>query len=108
MGGLEVALDHRSPRLLHHLDEGPRGFGPEHDARIGLSIRVESSRVLQLFELLLPGLPYFDVSSAIVRDVPLDPNRYAQYTFYVAIYAAIYTTIALLAGLILFEERDVA
>jgi ABC-type transport system involved in multi-copper enzyme maturation permease subunit len=64
--------------------------------------------IAQLFELLLPGLPYFDVSSAIVRDVPLDPNRYAEYTLYVAIYAAIYTTIALLAGLILFEDRDVA
>jgi ABC-type amino acid transport system permease subunit len=62
----------------------------------------------QLFELLLPGLPYFDVSSAIVRDVPLDPNRYAQYTFYVAIYAAIYTAVAMLAGLVLFEDRDVA
>jgi hypothetical protein len=62
----------------------------------------------QLFELLLPGLPYFDVSTAVVRDVPLDPDRYARYTFSVAIYASIYTAIALLAGLILFEDRDVA
>lgn len=62
----------------------------------------------QLFELLLPGLPYFDVSSAVVRDVPLDPGRYSMYTFSVAIYASIYTVIALLAGLILFEDRDVA
>lgn len=64
--------------------------------------------IAQLFELLLPGLAVFDVSSAVVRDVPLDPGLYAQYTFNVAIYAAIYTAIALLAGLILFEDRDVA
>lgn len=64
--------------------------------------------IAQLFELLLPGLAVFDVSSAIIRDVPLDPDRYSLYTFNVALYACIYTTIALLAGLILFEDRDVA
>lgn len=64
--------------------------------------------IAQLFEFLLPGLANFDVSSAIVRDVPLDPERYALYTFNVFIYATIYTSIALLGGLILFEDRDVA
>ncbi len=64
--------------------------------------------VAQLFELLLPGLPFFDVSTAIVRETPPDPTRYALYTLNVAIYALIYTTIALLGGLILFEDRDVA
>jgi ABC-type transport system involved in multi-copper enzyme maturation permease subunit len=64
--------------------------------------------VAQLFELLLPGLPFFDVSTAIVRETPPDPTRYALYALNVAIYAAIYTMIALLAGLILFEDRDVA
>ncbi|MBI2804435.1 MAG: ABC transporter permease [Planctomycetes bacterium] len=62
----------------------------------------------QLFELLLPGLANFDVSSAIIRDVPLDPARYATYTLNVALYALTYTAIAMLAGLILFEDRDVA
>ncbi len=64
--------------------------------------------VAQLFELLLPGLQLFDVSTAIVRETPPDPARYALYTFNVALYAAIYTAIALLSGLILFEDRDVA
>src|ERR1019366_3369012 len=62
----------------------------------------------QLFELLLPGLDLFDVGTAIIRDVPLDPQRYAIYTLNVALYALIYTAIAILAGLILFEDRDVA
>ncbi|MBI1831235.1 MAG: ABC transporter permease [Planctomycetes bacterium] len=64
--------------------------------------------IAQLFEFLLPGLANFDVSSAIVRDVPLDPSRYALYTLNVFIYATMYTSIAMLAGLILFEDRDVA
>jgi ABC-type transport system involved in multi-copper enzyme maturation permease subunit len=64
--------------------------------------------VAQLFELLLPGLDLFDVGNAVIRDVPLDPGRYAVYTLNVAIYALIYTAIANLVGLILFEDRDVA
>lgn len=62
----------------------------------------------QLFETLLPGLDLFDVGTAIVRDVPLDPVRYSIYTINVALYALTYLTIALLFGLILFEDRDVA
>jgi ABC-type transport system involved in multi-copper enzyme maturation permease subunit len=62
----------------------------------------------QLFELLLPALAVFDVSSAIIREAPLDPNRYAIYAFNVVLYAILYTAIALLVGLILFEDRDVA
>jgi hypothetical protein len=62
----------------------------------------------QLFQLLLPGLELFDVGSAIVRDVPLDPVHYAVYTLNVAFYALLYTAIAICGGLILFEDRDVA
>ncbi len=64
--------------------------------------------VAQLFELLLPALAVFDVSSAIIREAPLDPERYSIYAFNVVLYAILYTAIALLAGLILFEDRDVA
>lgn len=64
--------------------------------------------IAQLFELLLPGLDLFDVGTAIIRDVPLDPERYTIYTLNVAFYALIYSTIAMLVGLILFEDRDVA
>jgi ABC-type transport system involved in multi-copper enzyme maturation permease subunit len=62
----------------------------------------------QLFDTVLPGLDLFDVGSAVIRDVPLPPVRYAVYTLNVAFYAVIYTTIALLFGLILFEDRDLA
>lgn len=64
--------------------------------------------VAQLFDTLLPGLDLFDVGSAVVREVPLPPAQYALYTFNVAFYAVTYTAIALLFGLILFEDRDLA
>jgi len=64
--------------------------------------------VAQLFEMLLPGLAVFDVSTAIIREAPLDTNQYAVYTLNVGLYALMYTAIAMLAGLILFEDRDVA
>jgi ABC-type transport system involved in multi-copper enzyme maturation permease subunit len=66
------------------------------------------SFVAQLFEHLLPGLDLFDVGSSIIRDLPLDPVSYGVYTFNVAVYALIYTSIALLVGLIMFEDRDLA
>lgn len=73
---------------------------------------VSRNRLIQflarLFELLLPGLDYFDVGTAIIREAPPDSLEYAQYTFNVALYALIYTAIAMFLGLILFEDRDVA
>jgi hypothetical protein len=62
----------------------------------------------QLFDTILPGLDLFDVGSAVIRDVPLPAGAYAWYTFNVTLYAVTYTTIALLFGLILFEDRDLA
>jgi len=64
--------------------------------------------VAQVFDLILPGLDLFDVGTAIIRDSPLPPGPYALYTLNVTIYAIIYTSIALLFGLILFEDRDLA
>jgi ABC-type transport system involved in multi-copper enzyme maturation permease subunit len=62
----------------------------------------------QLFDTVLPGLDFFDASAAVVRDVPLPAGAYAWYAVNVALYALTYTTIALLFGLILFEDRDLA
>ena len=62
----------------------------------------------RVFDLLLPGLSFFDVGPIIARDVPPDPWGFAMYTGYVVAYAVLYTIIALLFGLILFEDRDLA
>lgn len=66
------------------------------------------SFVAQVFDTLLPGLDLFDVGTAVVREAPLPTFEYSLYTLNVAIYAVVYTAIALLFGLILFEDRDLA
>jgi ABC-type transport system involved in multi-copper enzyme maturation permease subunit len=64
--------------------------------------------VAGLFQTILPGLDLFDVGSANVRDLPLPLGDYSLYTLNAFLYAATYSGIALLFGLILFEDRDVA
>ena len=64
--------------------------------------------VAQLFETIFPGLDLFDVGSSIIRDLPLDPIAYSIYTLNVALYGLTFTAIALLTGLVLFEDRDLA
>ncbi|MCI0464914.1 MAG: ABC transporter permease [Gemmataceae bacterium] len=62
----------------------------------------------QVFDTILPGLEHFSLGSTIVRDAPLPPADFALYTANVSLYAVMYTAIALLFGLILFEDRDLA
>jgi ABC-type transport system involved in multi-copper enzyme maturation permease subunit len=66
------------------------------------------SFLAQVFDTVLPGLDLFDLSTAVVRDAPLPPSLFSLYTLEVSLYAVMYTTIALLFGLILFEDRDLA
>ena len=61
-----------------------------------------------VFDTVLPGLDLFDVGPAIIRDVPLPFTAYSIYAGQVTLYGLIYTAIALLLGLILFEDRDLA
>jgi len=64
--------------------------------------------VAQVFENILPNLDLFDVGSSITRDFPLPTGAYLVYAGNVALYAVTYTAIALLFGLFLFEDRDLA
>jgi ABC-type transport system involved in multi-copper enzyme maturation permease subunit len=61
-----------------------------------------------VFDVFMPGLEHFDMSGAVVRDIPLPPWEFALYTVNVALYAVTYSVIALLFGLILFEDKDLA
>jgi ABC-type transport system involved in multi-copper enzyme maturation permease subunit len=61
-----------------------------------------------VFDTVLPGLDLFDLSPAVIREAPLPPARFSLYTLSVSLYALVYTAIALLFGLILFEDRDLA
>lgn len=62
----------------------------------------------QLFDTLLPGLDYFNIGPALTRDVYPATGPFSFYIATVAFYAFLYTAIALLFGLILFEDRDLA
>jgi ABC-type transport system involved in multi-copper enzyme maturation permease subunit len=62
----------------------------------------------RFFETILPGLEYFDPGPLIVRDIPLEPRQFSIYIGSVVLYAALYSIIALVFGLILFEDRDLA
>ena len=55
-----------------------------------------------------PALEYFNLGPAIVRERPLPLLEYAGYVATVLANALLYTVIALLFGLILFEDRDLA
>ncbi len=62
----------------------------------------------QLFDVLLPALEFFNMGPAIIRETPLDLWQFGAYVLTVFGYSIIYTAIALLVGLLLFEDRDLA
>ena len=62
----------------------------------------------QLFDVILPALEFFNMSPAIIREAPLDMWTFGAYVLTVFGYAILYTGIALLVGLLLFEDRDLA
>lgn len=62
----------------------------------------------KLFDVLLPALEFYNMGPAIIRESPLNLWQFATYVFTVFGYSLIYTAIALLVGLLLFEDRDLA
>jgi ABC-type transport system involved in multi-copper enzyme maturation permease subunit len=62
----------------------------------------------QLFDHLLPGLSFFNIGPALTRDTLPAAGPFSLYMGSVSSYAMVYTAIALLFGLILFEDRDLA
>ena len=62
----------------------------------------------KLFDVLLPALEFFNMGPAIIREAPLDLWRFGLYVLTVFGYSLLYTGIALLVGLLLFEDRDLA
>jgi ABC-type transport system involved in multi-copper enzyme maturation permease subunit len=90
-------LGHLSPILI----ASERARPPEQRYRL-----VEF--MAQVFNTVLPGLEHFQLSAAIVRDAPLRLDDFALYAANVGMYAVMYSAIALLFGLILFEDRDLA
>jgi ABC-2 family transporter protein len=61
-----------------------------------------------LFDVLLPALEFYNMGPAIIREAPLDLWKFGGYVLTVLGYSFLYTAIALLVGLLLFEDRDLA
>lgn len=66
------------------------------------------SFLAQLLDKVLPSLELFSTNQVFIRESYLDPVKFAWYVGSVVVYAGIYTVIALLVGLILVEDRDLA
>lgn len=62
----------------------------------------------RVFDTILPSLEFFRVGPALIGDAPPDWIPFAAYLGLVSVYGIMYTTVALLLGLILFEDRDLA
>jgi hypothetical protein len=62
----------------------------------------------RLFDTFLPALDFFNMGPAILRDTPLEIGPFIGYVASVTGYAVLYSAVALLIGLILFEDRDLA
>jgi len=75
------------------------------DAASGLSL---VSFIAQMIDAVLPALEFFNMGPAIIRDNPLAMGDFAIYVLTVFGYSLIYVSIAMLVGLILFEDRDLA
>jgi ABC-type transport system involved in multi-copper enzyme maturation permease subunit len=64
--------------------------------------------IAKTFETILPGLNNFDLSALIAKDTPTNVVDLWWYVGSVFLYAFMYSAIALVFGLILFEDRDLA
>jgi hypothetical protein len=64
--------------------------------------------VVKVFDTILPDLGSFRIDPALLGDAPPPPLPFAHYIGSVSLYGVLYTSIALLFGLILFEDRDLA
>lgn len=88
-----------SPIMVHVTDK------PENEGNPALQL---VRFIAQLFNAVFPSLDAFDMGPAIIRDTPLSTVSFIGFVATVLVYALIYAAIAILAGLLLFEDRDLA
>lgn len=88
-----------SPIIVHVTDRA------ENEGVVGMQL---VRFIAQLFNAIFPSLDAFDMGPAIIRDTPLDTISFAGFVGTVLLYGLLYTAVALLGGLVLFEDRDLA
>jgi hypothetical protein len=92
-------IGHLAPVLVHVTQDGAQ----QGDAALKLV-----NFIARFIDVVFPGLEYFDMGPAIIRDIPLEFGDFAVYVATVLGYATLYSAIAMIAGLFLFEDRDLA
>ncbi len=88
-----------SPIMVHVTDK------PENEGNPALQL---VRFIAQLFNAVFPSLDAFDMGPAIIRDTPLSTISFLGFVGTVLLYALLYTGVAILTGLLLFEDRDLA
>ena len=88
-----------SPIMVHVTDK------PENENNPALQL---VRFIAQLFNAIFPSLDAFDMGPAIIRDTPLSTWSFAGFVITVLLYALLWAAIGILAGLVLFEDRDLA
>jgi hypothetical protein len=88
-----------SPIMVHVTDK------PENEGNPALQL---VRFIAQLFNAVFPSLDAFDMGPAIIRDTPLSTISFLGFVATVFLYALLYTGVAILTGLLLFEDRDLA
>lgn len=94
-------LAHLAPVLVSISQEAQR-------KNPGAAVSQILSFMAQLFDLVLPSLELFRLDPALLNETPIAAGRFTEYLASVSLYGVLYTTIVLLFGLILFEDRDLA
>ncbi|HEV3236370.1 MAG TPA: ABC transporter permease [Gemmataceae bacterium] len=62
----------------------------------------------KVFDIFMPRLDLFSLGPALVQDRPLTEPLFLKYVAMVFFFSVIFTTVTLLLGLVLFEDRDLA
>ncbi len=88
-----------SPIMVHVTQK------PENEGNAALQL---VSFIAQLFNAVFPALDSFDMGPAIIRDTPLATSSFVGFVMTVMTYTVLYVGIAILSGLLLFEDRDLA
>ena len=100
-------LGHLAPVLVQTAETLQMHYAAEHQGQASGALQLVQF-IAQLVDTVVPALEYFNLGPAIVRDRPLPLGEYLIYVGAVLANALLYTAIALLFGLILFEDRDLA
>lgn len=100
-------LGHLAPVLVQTAQNQQLRFAADHPGQTSAALDLVQF-MAQLFDTLLPALDFFNMGPATIRDTPLDAGPLGWYVGSVFVLAGFYTAIALLVGLILFEDRDLA